>query len=223
MSGAHPPIKENDLHAYVDGRLDPEQRASVERYLGQHPEEAERVTAYRAQRKAIRAAFAAHEEPLPPKLSLARIMERRPRRQAPPWLLAASVVVTLGIGLAAGWLLHAPPATSRTQQAMRLLEQEALASHLVYSRDQRHPVEVSADEEPQLEQWLSKRLDRPVAPPDLTSLGYNLIGGRLLATERGGAAALFSTPTGRASECHCCSGRWRRTCTRQKPISRTKA
>ena len=191
MSEASRPIEEGDLHAYVDGRLDPARRAAVEQHLSQRPEDAERVAAYKAQRDALRAAFATRTEPLPPELSLARIMERWARRRPPRWLMAASVVVALGLGAASGWLLHAPPGTNRTRQAMLLLEQEALASHLVYSRDQRHPVEVSAAEEPHLRQWLSNRLNRTVAPPDLTALGYHLIGGRLLATERGGAAALF--------------------------------
>lgn len=191
MSEANRPIEESDLHAYVDGRLNPTRRAAVEHYLRQRPEDAERVAAYQAQRDTIRAAFAARVEPLPPELSLDRIMEHWARRRAPRWLMAASVVVALGFGTAAGWLLHAPPGTSRTRQAMLLLEQEALSSHLVYSRDQRHPVEISAAEEPHLKQWLSNRLNRAVAPPDLTALGYYLIGGRLLATEHGGAAALF--------------------------------
>src|ERR1019366_5685904 len=39
--------------------------------------------------------------------------------------------------------------------------------------------------------WLSNRLSRSVAPPALDALGYRLVGGRLLATEHGGAAALF--------------------------------
>jgi anti-sigma factor RsiW len=34
-------------------------------------------------------------------------------------------------------------------------------------------------------------LGQTVAAPDLSSLGYHLIGGRLLATERGAPAALF--------------------------------
>jgi anti-sigma factor RsiW len=105
--------------------------------------------------------------------------------------MAASVVLAIGIGAAAGWMVHAPTKASRTQQAMLLLEGEALASHVVYAGDRRHPVEVFASEEPHLKQWLSGRLDRMIAPPDLAGLGYRLLGGRLLATERGGAAALF--------------------------------
>jgi anti-sigma factor RsiW len=50
---------------------------------------------------------------------------------------------------------------------------------------------VSAAEQDHLSQWLSNRLNRTVEPPDLSRSGYRLLGGRLLATERGAAAALF--------------------------------
>jgi anti-sigma factor RsiW len=66
-----------------------------------------------------------------------------------------------------------------------------MASHVVYADDRRHPIEVTAADGEHLSQWLSNRLRRSVAPPDLSPLGYRLLGGRLLATEHGGAAALF--------------------------------
>ena len=72
-----------------------------------------------------------------------------------------------------------------------MLQQQAMASHAVYAADGRHPIEVTAAQSDHLSQWLSNRLRRSVAPPDLSALGYRLLGGRLLATERGGAAALF--------------------------------
>jgi anti-sigma factor RsiW len=74
---------------------------------------------------------------------------------------------------------------------MSLLEQLGLASHVVYAADKRHPIEMGAAEPDHLAQWLSNRLSRKVSPPLLDALGYRLIGGRLLATEQGGAAALF--------------------------------
>jgi anti-sigma factor RsiW len=193
MNEATPPIGENDLHAYVDGRLDPERRRAVAHYLTQTQEAAERVAAYQRQRQTIRSAFAAREagETLPPELSLARILARRTRHPIRPWLVAASVVLALCGGLAGGWWLHSAQAPGRTQQAMALLEQEALSSHIVYAGDRRHPIEVPGAETPHLQQWLSNRLDRSVVAPDLSDLGYRLIGGRLLATERGGAAALL--------------------------------
>jgi anti-sigma factor RsiW len=192
MNEEIPPIGEDDLHAYIDGQLDVGRRRAVEHLLQQDREAAQRVAAYQQQRELIRAAFAARAgETLPPKLSLARIIEQRTRNPRGRWLVAASVMLALGTGLAGGWFLHSRPHPERAQQALALLEQEALTSHVVYAVDGRHPVEVPGTEAPHLQQWLSKRLDRTVVAPDLSALGYHLIGGRLLATERGGAAALL--------------------------------
>jgi anti-sigma factor RsiW len=142
--------------------------------------------------EAIRAAFVARSaEPLPPQLSLPRIIAERGGRPWRPWLVAASVVLALGLGVAGGWFLRDLPEAGATQRAMALLTREAFASHAVYAADVRHPVEVPGSEAPQLQQWLSNRLDRTIVAPDLSVLGYRLIGGRLVATERGSAAALL--------------------------------
>ncbi len=191
MTRPERPVGEDDLHAYVDNQLEAARRPAVERHLEADADAAQRVAAYKAQRQALRAAFAAQAaEPLPPRLSLTQIIEARQRRWT-PWRMAASVVLALGVGGVCGWFLHSQPMQNRTALAMALLEQEALTSHVVYAPDRRHPIEVAGAEEAQLRQWLSRRLNRTVAPPDLAAFGYRLIGGRLLATEHGGAAALF--------------------------------
>jgi anti-sigma factor RsiW len=192
MSEATPPVGEDELHAYIDGQLDLLRVRAVEHYLAHNTEAAGRVAAYQTQRDLIRAAFEAKPgEPLPPRLSLGNILAQRDRRPPRAWLFAASVLLALGVGLGGGWLLHTAVVPGQMQQAMGLLEQEAITSHVVYSVDRRHPVEVLGSETPHLQQWLSNRLDRVVVAPDLSALGYNLIGGRLLATEHGGAAALL--------------------------------
>ena len=186
------PIGDDELHAYVDGQLDPARREPVERHLAGHPEAARLVAAWQAQRAALRAAFAADvAEPLPPRLKLTHIIRERMQRRRVPWRIAAGIVLALGAGGAAGWFLHASPVPGRTELAMQVLRQEALTSHIVYAPDRRHPIEVGAADEAHLRQWLSNRLGQTVAPPDLSGLGYRLIGGRLLATEHGGPAALF--------------------------------
>jgi anti-sigma factor RsiW len=49
---------------------------------------------------------------------------------------------------------------------------------------------VGANEEAQLVQWLSKRLGHRLIAPDLSGLGFRLMGGRLLSNDSG-PAALF--------------------------------
>jgi anti-sigma factor RsiW len=54
---------------------------------------------------------------------------------------------------------------------------------------------VAASEQQHLVQWLSKRLDRPLKVPDLSSQGYALVGGRLLPGETGARAQFMFEDT----------------------------
>ncbi len=180
------PVAEEDLHAYVDGALDDERRAIVDRYLQVHPEAAERVAAYIAQRQKLRAAFAAlGSEPIPPRLNLARLVEARLMRRYKPWRSVAAVALALGLGGAAGWW-----AGSRPPTGIDALAREAGASYAVYAADKHRPVEIEAGQREDLTRWVSNRLNRPVAAPGLSALGYAFLGGRLVAGPHG-AAALF--------------------------------
>jgi anti-sigma factor RsiW len=186
------PVSEEDLHSYVDDRLDPGRRAAVQAYLVAHPDVAARVAQYREQREALRAAFApAAEAPLPPELNLERMVaarEHEARRSFAGWRIAASLVLTLTLGAAGGWLgrgMSFPP-----QTGVAALSREAADSYRVYAADQARPVEIPGAQQAALTEWISSRLKRPVAVPDLTIAGYSLLGGRLVAT-RHGPAGLF--------------------------------
>jgi anti-sigma factor RsiW len=186
------PIREDELQAYVDGRLDDARRAAVEQYLAGSPQDASRVATYARQRDTLRAVLGNGDaQPLPPELNLSRLVENRLRRRRAPWRIAAGLALALGLGAAGGWLLGRPGNAGRDAVAMLLLENQAMATHAVYTADPRRPVELGAADKDHMSTWLSNRLRRHVVAPDLSSLGYSLIGGRLLATEHGGAAALF--------------------------------
>jgi len=61
-----PPVTEFELHAWLDGQLDPQRRRQVTLHLDAHPDDARRVAAWRAQQEGIRASAAViDEEPLP--------------------------------------------------------------------------------------------------------------------------------------------------------------
>ena len=63
------PVTEAELHAYFDGELSPERRGAVEAYLGNHPEDADRLESYRGQDILIRRAYRTlAERPLSPRL-----------------------------------------------------------------------------------------------------------------------------------------------------------
>jgi anti-sigma factor RsiW len=122
---------------------------------------------------------------VPPSLNLSRLIQARLTRRRMPWRLAASVLLALSLGGAGGWLLG-----QRPPSGVAALAQESAASYAVYVADHGRPVELAADQRGDLVRWLTQRLNRPVAPPDLSGAGYRFLGGRLVATARG-AAALF--------------------------------
>lgn len=173
-------VTEEDLHAYVDGALQPERQRRVKAYLGTHPEAAARVAAWQRQKGALHAAFdPVLDEPIPPRLQDIRA----PR----PWRHAAALA-WLALGVVVGWMARgsgpAPPAVAD-------LVREAAVAHVVYSPEVLHPVEVYADQQSHLVKWLSKRLGAPIRVPDLAAAGYQLVGGRLLPSHEGAAAQLM--------------------------------
>jgi anti-sigma factor RsiW len=196
MSAARGDVDEHELTALVDGRLPAERAASIDAYLAAHPEELARLQQYERQRHALRQAAAADiGEPVPARLRVARVLAGQRRRRY--WQLgaAAAAVVLLAAGGVVGWAAHewgsgAPPSGHRAQLAAteRAITADALAAHQVFSVEVRHPVEVGAAQEAHLVQWLSKRLGHPLVVPDLTSAGFQLMGGRLLPSESGPAA-----------------------------------
>jgi anti-sigma factor RsiW len=183
-------ITDDDLHAYVDHLLDPERAQAVALHLTTHPEPAKRVNAYCAQRDALQGALAWRaSEPIPATLRLSALLEARLARQRASWRIAASVALALGLGGTGGWFLRGAAAPSVSSGLVELAR-EAVASHMVFAADARRPVELWATQRDDLARWLSNRLNRPVSPPDLSAVGFNLMGGRLVATERG-PAGLF--------------------------------
>lgn len=203
------PMTEADLQAYVD-RLLPESRCvEIADYLAQRPEEAERVRVYREQKRAIKALFSpVLDEPVPARVRESALAAHAASRALrTPWHLprwsvqriAASVALAF-VSAAAGWVGHgsmqpspalfadAPSALPiQTAETASLARQAAIA-HVVYSPDVRRPVEIGADQEDQLVAWLSKRLGAKIRPPKLGTLGYELIGGRLLPGNNGPVA-----------------------------------
>jgi anti-sigma factor RsiW len=178
------PITEADLQAYVDGRLAQGRRVELEAWLAAHPEEAERLAAYRRIGEALHEVYdPVLDEPVPERL------QRRSRARLRAAGLAASwMLLGAAIGAAAGWKLHdvrSPQATAT--EASAFVRRAALA-HATYSPEVRHPVEVGADQEAHLVAWLSKRLGAPVRAPKLEEAGFSLVGGRLLPGDNGPVA-----------------------------------
>jgi len=190
MNGKPYDFDESELHAWVDGQLPEERRTAVEAAVAADDVLSARAAAYRAQNEEIRALFGdAALEPIPRHLRPHRIAARQNRRR---WVMpVAASIVWLGLGLAGGWFANDRMSKDTGVDAARHVASEALSAYRVYAAEVRHPVEVFADQETHLVKWLSKRLGYNIRMPDLTSQGFRLIGGRLLAADDGVPAAQF--------------------------------
>lgn len=183
------PIGEDDLQAFVDGRLSSARREAVQTYLASNPVLASQVEREIEQREALRAhlAFKA-QEPIPAHLRVSNLMAaRRHSSRVNPAAVAAALAWLvlgglLGIAGSAWW-------SARTTQDASVAD-NAIAAHRIYVSEKLHPVEVPADQEAHLVQWLSRRVGKPLSAPNLNAQGYRLIGGRLLPSG-GEAAAQF--------------------------------
>jgi anti-sigma factor RsiW len=179
------PISDDDLHALADGRLPDARADEVSAHLEESSADASRVAFYRRLNSDLHGLFdPVLNEPVPGRLLAAGYGRKR------AWpLQAAAAVVLLAVGVGSGWFAHQYMA-ARELPAIAFTENAAQA-HLAYVSEVRHPVEVAAAESDHLQKWLSKRLQNNVSIPNLTKVGYEFLGGRLLPAGDGVAAQLM--------------------------------
>ena len=180
MEMSRPPITDDDLHAWVDGQLAPERKAAFEQAMARDGALAARAHELQGQNARLREALAPLlDEPLPQSL----IDAARPppaRRPSSVWLRAtAASLVALIVGASGGWF--ARDAVLARSGVPTTFARQAALTHVLYAADVNRPVEVWAPEEKRLVTWLTRRLGFPVHAPDLNSVGYALVGGRLVA------------------------------------------
>jgi len=191
----------DELHAYADGRLPATRRAAVEAYLAAHLGAAAEVAAWRETNAQLhRALDPLLNEAVPHRRVPAAILAAARRPAATGfgamrgWSALALGVACLAVGIGAGWLGRG--AAERTVPMQRFAN-DALVSHVVFSPESKHMVEVPADEEAHLVTWLSRRMDAQLHVPDLTSLGYRLIGGRqTVSADMPTAMLMYEGPSG---------------------------
>jgi len=184
------PITEDDLHAYIDGRLDAARRDEVSAYLEKHPDVASRTASYNAQRAILRRTLdPIADEPIPTRLNLNHMIATRRQNRVSTWRLAAAAVVLLFAGGSGGWYMHdmmAPPT-----EGVVALAREASDSFATYAADRIRPVELRADKMVELIGWATERMGQKPVLPDLSKSGYRLMGGRVVSTPHGAGLMLM--------------------------------
>jgi len=175
------PITDADVNAYVDGQLAPTRVPALEDALAREPALAARVAELRRQNAALHDAFDPWlDEATPDRLVAATRGPPVARSSLPHWIgSAVAVAASLVVGLGVGW--YGRDVTLQREGMPTTFTRQAALVHALYAGDANRPVEIWAAEEKRLVNWLSKRLGFAVHAPDLNSLGFALVGGRLVA------------------------------------------
>lgn len=168
---------ELELHGYVDGLLDSDSMARVERYLRANPEEAAKVRDYLEQKHELAAAArsAGAPEVSADVRRLEKRLARRLRRGGFLWLRSVAAAM-LFVG--AGWLGHSA--------YVPLVEGPSYADELVeaYRLSLEVPEEIMSISSERMHR-LFQRLGEAERLPDLAALGFEPVGAQLLPSDAG--------------------------------------
>lgn len=168
----HADVREEDLHALIDGELETAERARIEALVEANAYLRDRVARYRADKTRLGALYGGGlSEPLPPEW-IARIEAANARSRYRPWLagiaaLAASLVLVVA-GVVA-WRASTPSPRS-----------DVVAEALAARDGVLHPQAVVPLGEPRVlmaeNRAMTRALDARVKAPDLSRMGYRLVG-----------------------------------------------
>lgn len=181
---------EQDLHAYIDGHLEPGEAARVAAYLAQNPEAAALAEAYRAQTAGLHALYdKILDEPLPePMLALLRRRRSATLRRSLAIAAAALALVMASTGM--GWWLSELSHASKGAAPAALVA-EAQQAHRLFAGDESWASDLGAPHSGALAQSLSERIGAAVTLPEAERAGLKLRGVHLVPTASGTAALLI--------------------------------
>ena len=182
------------INRYVDNFMTGWEKAKFYQRIKNDRDLRLRVNDYRRQRLGMRLLFASQTQSLTvaPFQALSGSSFSRTWSMIPQAMFAAFL---LGAGICGGWSaailknggLEAVSASSRINE----IAQEGFRAHRVFVVERLHPVEVGRDEKAHLVKWLSNRMECEVSAPDFSTIGFELVGGRLLPSAEGPSGQLM--------------------------------
>lgn len=193
----HAFLDNEQLQDFLDGRLRPTQAAAVVAYLRQHPAANAEVQRLREQ-DALLSALGADvlDEPIPERLlEPLRRKKAMPRATSPRWrkltswpergwLAPVAMATSLFlVGTWVGWIgyQYSNPMPSFDDRALS----DAARAYSHYGVDRNFPVEFGPERVADLSAWIARTFQRSIEPPDISSMGFQYVGGRVLPGLRG--------------------------------------
>ncbi|WP_378943537.1 anti-sigma factor family protein [Mesorhizobium sp. ANAO-SY3R2] len=180
---------ERDIHLALDGELPEDERAAFQAWLEANPDMKARSQRYATDDAMLRGVFdGVLDEPVPFRLESAvngDAPSRKPASQR--WRMAAAAAVLVLLGGVGGYFLGVNNADESDDRMAEL----AISAHQTFAADQTRPVEVDGSDKAYLTGWLSKRTGLKLVAPDLSSEGFQLLGGRLVPAGTSTAALML--------------------------------
>lgn len=173
MTPGSRPVGEDELHAFVDGHLDPERRLQLERYLAENPAVAARVAGWQANHASLRAAMAPlGQQPIPARMDVRRLAANRAARRWSKPMAVASLAASLLLGAVGGWTAHRLVQPWSVEQVAR----EAMTAHRLFAAASGPAQDIG---------WADPAFTTRLAAPDLSAAGYTLTQRQVVATNEG--------------------------------------
>jgi anti-sigma factor RsiW len=185
---------EQDFQDYLDNRLPDRRRAEVAAYLSRNPGKAAEIEALRLQDDALRALGAQIlEEPVPEKLTAVLDAARERQEDVPPkpvhrhWhpsrlVEIAAALFIFVLGGAVGWGGHSQ--LDRGPSETDLILSNASFAFAAFANDPGGVLTFGPDQDEELTSASEQIFKRPITRPDLSELGFDYRGARILPNER---------------------------------------
>jgi anti-sigma factor RsiW len=175
-------MRETDLHAYLDGALDPDRAEAVEAALRTDSALTAHLAAYRADKDLLKKVYGPlADRPVPE--HLLALAQGRPARRATPWrrlaVLAATVMIAVGAAIGTALWRGQGPSGEIVEAAIAARQNAGEQSFTVSDSRPR----------PAYDRAISTAVSMQVKVPSLAKMGYRLAAIRLYPHAAGGSAA----------------------------------
>ena len=160
------------VHAYLDGELGVARSLEVELAIAGDTALADDVVRIADLQRTLRESFP--PEPVPDYLKsrIDAVIGKKAARYRPGWaLLAASVLVAIGLSSASTWLALRAPATRTVSARLVDSHMRALAAP--------QPIDVASADTHKVKPWFNGKILQSPRVVDLVAEGFPLIGGRI--------------------------------------------